>query len=296
MPSTTPSIATSTLLPTVRRADDRPARGLCRVMASLLLLLRRPPLRSHIFDRFPTAEYDYAQVMTDDDDDAEFRNGTGGPASSTRSPQWRPNAAIWPRPVRAHVELADHMFQVAPYDDVIDEYLAAREAYQQVDTVMATRCMLTIGFIAESVGDHHTAQQAFTISCDEWDEHGERRLHAEASNNVGGMATHTGDYMRSPNRLCSWRSPSTRISAFPTKLWARESISQICTGAPDAERWPSPSFAPCDPLFPQRLACPSLHGVVGCTECRILPIQRGSQRIDRCCRGFHRYRRHRRCP
>ena len=69
-------------------------------MASLLLLLRRPPLAVAYLDRFPTAEYDYAQVMTDDDDDAEFRMGPAGLPSSTRSPQRRPNAAIWPRPVR----------------------------------------------------------------------------------------------------------------------------------------------------------------------------------------------------
>ena len=151
-------------------------------------------MRSHIFDRFPTAEYDYAQVMTDDDDDAEFREWDRRACELDEIATAAAERGDLAAAGAAHVELADHMFQVAPYDDVIDEYLAAREAYQQVDTVMATRCMLTIGFIAESVGDYHTAQQAFTISCDEWDEHGERRLHAEASNNVGGIATHTGDY------------------------------------------------------------------------------------------------------
>ncbi|MFZ2239414.1 MAG: tetratricopeptide repeat protein [Gordonia amarae] len=132
--------------------------------------------------------------MTDDDADAEFEEWDRRACELDAIATAASERGDWSTAGAAYAELADHMFQVAPYDDVIEEFLTAREAYQQVDTVLATRCMISVGLIAENAGDYHTAQEAFTIVRDEWAVHGERVPHAEANNNLGIMAVQTGDY------------------------------------------------------------------------------------------------------
>lgn len=101
-----------------------------------------------------------------------------------------------------YVDLADHMFEVEEYGDVLELLMIARNAFLDADEdELAARCAMSIGIVATEAANLEMAVEAYAIAADEWADVGGFEYSAAANNNAGAIAMQVGDYDQAEARL-----------------------------------------------------------------------------------------------